>query len=282
MVPGQRGQGALLRHAGVVGNPAAHSLSPAIHRAGYAAVGLDWDYEAFTVTPADLEGFVRERCADPAWAGLSVTAPHKEAILAFGEPDEPTRLLGAGNTLVFDGGAARIYNTDVPGFVRAWRAHRLAAPSSVAIVGNGATARSIMLAVAGLGAHDVTLVVRDPARATTAAALGRDLGLAVGVQLLGDGIEQVDLVANTIPAAATAPHAEGLAAAAGAVFDVVYDPWPTPLGQAAQLRGIPGLNGLDLLAGQAVDQFFLLTGSEVSYELCRSAAGRELSRRAAL
>ncbi len=281
MVPGQRGQGALLRHAGVVGNPAAHSLSPAIHRAGYAAVGLDWDYEAFTVAPADLGSFVRERLADPAWAGLSVTAPHKEAILAFGEPDEPTRLLGAGNTLVFDGGA-RIYNTDVPGFVRAWRARGLPAPSSVAIVGNGATARSIMLAVAGLGAGDVTLLVRDPARAAKATALGRDLGLAVGVQLLGESIEQFDLVANTIPAAATAPHAEALAAAAGAVFDVVYDPWPTPLGQAAQLRGIPGLNGLDLLAGQAVDQFFLLTGAEVSYDLCRSAAGRELSRRAAL
>ena len=139
-----------------------------------------------------------------------------------------------------------------------------------------------LVLLAGLGAGDVTLLVRDPARAAKATALGRDLGLAVGVQLLGESIEQFDLVANTIPAAATAPHAEALAAAAGAVFDVVYDPWPTPLGQAAQLRGIPGLNGLDLLAGQAVDQFFLLTGAEVSYDLCRSAAGRELSRRAAL
>ena len=82
----------MLRHAGVVGDPAGHSLSPAIHRAGYAANDLDWAYEAYTVAPAELDAFVGERLDDPAWAGLSVTAPHKEAILAFGEADEPTRL----------------------------------------------------------------------------------------------------------------------------------------------------------------------------------------------
>jgi shikimate dehydrogenase len=66
------------------------------------------------------------------------------------------------------------------------------------------------------------------------------------------------------------------------VFDVVYDPWPTPLGAAAQREGRIGLNGLDLLAGQAVDQFFLLTCREMTFEQARTAAGREMSRRAAL
>lgn len=281
MVQGQQRQGAVLRHAGVVGDPAAHSLSPAIHRAGYLAVGLDWDYDSYTVAPGDLDTFVGDRIEDPSWAGLSVTAPHKEAILAFGEPDEPTRLLGAGNTLVF-GEAPRVHNTDVPGFVRAWRAHSLQAPASAAIVGNGATARSILLALAGLGTRDVILLVRDPARAAKARSLGGDLGLTVEVRLLGESVGAVDLVANTVPVAATAPHAEALAASTRVVFDVVYDPWPTPLGQAAQLEGIASLNGLDLLAGQAVDQFFLLTGRQVTFDACRSAAGRELSRRAGL
>lgn len=281
MVPGQQRQGTVLRHAGVIGDPAAHSLSPAIHRAGYAALGLDWDYEAFTVPPAELAGFVEERLGDPTWAGLSVTAPHKAAVLAFGEPDEPTRLLNAGNTLLF-GGTPRVCNTDVPGFVRAWRARGLTAPTSAAIVGNGATARSILLALAGLGTREVTLLVRDIGRAKACLDLAATLGLTARVSLLGERIERVDLVANTIPAAATAAHAEALVAQAKAVFDVVYDPWPTPLGRAAQLAGVAALSGLDLLAGQAVDQFFLLTGQNVTFEACRSAAGRELSRRAAL
>ena len=91
----------MLRRSGVVGDPAGHSLSPAIHRAGYAAVGLDWDYQAYTVATEEFGGFVRARLHDPEWVGLSVTAPHKEAVVSFGEPDEPTRLLGVGNTIVF-------------------------------------------------------------------------------------------------------------------------------------------------------------------------------------
>ena len=272
----------MLRRCGVVGDPAGHSLSPAIHRAGYEAKGLDWTYGAFTVAADELEGFVRARQGDPEWAGLSVTAPHKEAILAFGEADEPTRLIGGGNTLVF-GDEPRVYNTDAPGFVRAWRAHGLATPHAATIVGNGATARSIALALAGLGTRELTVVARTPERAASLLELGRSLGMTTRVVELGQPIERSDLVANTIPAAATEPHAAQLAASARVVFDVVYDPWPTPLGRAAQEAGCVALNGLDLLAGQAVDQFFLLTGgAQVTFEQCRSAAGRELRRRQAL
>ena len=272
----------MLRRAGVVGDPAGHSLSPAIHRAGYAANGLDWAYAAYTVAPSELEGFVGERIDDPAWAGLSVTAPHKEAILAFGEADEPTRLLGAGNTLVFGANGARVFNTDVPGFVRAWRAHGLSAPRSAAILGNGATARSILLALAGLGVTDVTFLARRPDRAVEILDLASILGVRAAVRSLDEGVDAVDVVANTIPAAATAPHAPALARAARVVFDAVNDPWPTPLGEASADAGRAALNGLDLLAGQAVDQFFLLTGVQVTFDACRSAAEQELRRRAGL
>ncbi|WP_344676229.1 shikimate dehydrogenase [Tessaracoccus defluvii] len=266
----------------MIGDPAAHSLSPAIHRAGYAVNGLDIDYEACTVAPADLDRFVADRVSDPTWVGLSVTAPHKEAIVALGDPDEPTRLVGGGNTMVFGEGRPRIHNTDVPGFGVAWRAHGLAAPRSAAILGNGATARSIVLALAGLGTRDVVVLARRPERAVGLVELATLLGLRAEVRTLGEAPGTVDLVASTIPVAAAAPHAAALAAAAGAVFDVVYDPWPTPLTGAAADAGIPVLSGLDLLAGQAVDQFFLLTGARVTFDACLSAAGRELKRRAAL
>lgn len=271
----------MLTHAGVIGDPARHSLSPAIHRAGYQACGLDWDYQAYTVTAAELGGFVADRLADPSWAGLSVTAPHKAAICALGEPDEPSLLLGAGNTLIF-GERPRVYNTDVPGFVRAWRQRGLAAPRSAAIVGGGATARSILLALATLGTRGVQLLVRSAARAADATRLAADLGLNVEVRGLDEAPVRVDLAVNTIPAAATEPLAARLVASAGAVFDVVYDPWPTPLGREALLAGVPALNGLDLLAGQAVDQFFLMTGRRIDFELARSAAGQALSARGGL
>lgn len=284
MVPGQHRPLQLMngRHrAAVIGDPAAHSLSPAIHRAGYAANDLAWEYEAVTVTPDELDGFVRARLDDPAWAGLSVTAPHKEAIVGFGEADEPTKLVGGGNTIVF-GDEPRVYNTDVPGFVRAWRAHGMERPRSAAILGNGATARSLVLALAGLEAREVVVLARRPERAGAILDLARMLGLHAEVKMLGESPGPVDLVASTIPAAATSPHAAALAADARVVFDAVYDPWPTPLGAAAQEVGRASLNGLDLLAGQAVDQFFLLTGHRVGFEECRSAAAAELKRRASL
>ncbi|NHB86037.1 shikimate dehydrogenase [Tessaracoccus sp. HDW20] len=264
-----------------MGDPAGHSLSPAIHRAGYAANGLDWSYDAYTVAPNDLAAFVQARIDDPAWAGLSVTAPHKEAILAFGAADEPSRLVGGGNTLVF-GADPTVHNTDVPGFVRAWRAHGLEAPRSAAILGNGATARSIVLALAGLGTREIVVLARRPERARSLTDLAGLLGMTAEVRPLAERPDHVDLLASTIPAAAAAPHAGRLAGSAGAVFDVVYDPWPTPLTAAAEDHGLVVLNGLDLLAGQAVDQFHLLTGRRVTFEQCRSAAGRELSRRSAL
>ncbi len=269
----------------LIGDPAEHSLSPAIHRDGYARLGLDWSYDAITVTPAHLEGFVADCLANDAWVGLGVTAPHKEAILEFGEPDHVTRLVGAGNTLLFHdrtaGTPPTVHNTDVPGFVRAWRARGLDLPRSAAIVGNGATARSLLVALAGLHVRQVVVLARDPARAARTVELGIALGVDTTAQPLDHHLPDLDLVATTIPAEATAPHAQAWADAAQYLFDAVYHPWPTPLGAAAAGHHSV-LTGLDLLAGQAVDQFHLLTGGTVTFDDCHAAAVEELQRRGAL
>ena len=262
----------------VIGDPAGHSLSPAIHRAAYDAAGLDWSYDAVTVAPSDLSDFLSVRLADPEWAGLSVTAPHKEAVMAFGEPDHVVRLVGAGNTLVF-GDSPAVHNTDVPGFVRAWRARGGGAVRQAAILGNGATARSIMVALAGLEAREVTVLARTPSRAATLVDLGTALGMNVTAEPLDAAVDGFDLLASTVPTAATEPFATAWAKASASIFDVVYDPWPTPLGLAAAHAGRASLNGLDLLAGQAVDQFHLLTGRHTTFDACRSAAVAELRRR---
>ena len=242
---------------------------------------MDWHYEAIDVAPGQLNAFVEGCLADESWAGLSVTAPHKDAIVQFGEPDEPTRILGCANTLVLSE-EPRVHNTDVAGFGVALRAATVQAPRRVAIVGNGATARSILLAVVQLGARECVVLARNPQRAVDLQLLADSLGIDAQVQALDAPLERIDLLASTIPAAATAPHAERWAQAATTFFDVVYDPWPTPLGVAAERLHRRALSGLDLLAGQAVDQFALLTGRTVSFEACLSAAKQELRRRATL
>lgn len=253
-----------------------------MHQAAYAANGLDWAYEAIDVTPEQLDAFVRERLDDPHWAGLSVTAPHKQAIIAYGEPDEISTLLGCGNTLVL-GDAPSVHNTDVPGFALALRERGLGTPARAAVVGNGATARSIVLALASLGTREVTAIVRNPTRAQGLTALAETLGIEMRIGMLDDELPRVDLLASTIPALATAPYARRWTQAAAAVFDVVYDPWPTPLGVAAEALHRQALTGLDLLAGQAVDQFFLLTqGGHTTFAACRSVAEQELRRRGAV
>ncbi len=266
----------------VIGDPAQHSLSPAIHRDGYRRSALAWDYDALTVPSGDLESFVAGCAADSSWAGLSVTAPHKEAIVAFGEPDHVSRLVGAGNTIVFhdrtEANPPTVHNTDVPGFVRAWRARGLGVPKTAAIVGNGATARSLLVALAGLHVAQVVILARDPSRAASAQDLGIALGIDTSVQPLAHNLPDVDLLANTIPAAATQPYAQSWADAAAWIFDAVYDPWPTPLGAAATSDHIM-VSGLDLLAGQAVDQFHLLTGGAITFDDAHAAAMTELRRR---
>lgn len=262
----------------VIGDPAAHSLSPAIHLAGYVANSLDWSYDAITVTPEELDGFLQGVLEDPEWKGLSVTAPHKEALLSHGEPDHVARLVGGGNTLVKGADGVTVHNTDVPGFVRAWRHHGLGSLKRAAIVGNGATARSLLVGLAGLEVAEVLVLARRPERAASLIELGTALGVNTEAVALDEELPELDLLASTVPTDATAPHAKRWAAAAKVLFDAVYDPWPTPLASAAA-DGQVVITGLELLAGQAVDQFYLMTGRQVTFADCLSAAEAELRRR---
>ena len=105
----------------VLGDPIAHSLSPALHRAGYAAVGLDWTYEAHPVAAGQLAGFVRG--LDASWRGLSLTMPLKREAADLASAVSPVaRVAGAVNTLLLVDGALHGDNTDVPGAVAALRA----------------------------------------------------------------------------------------------------------------------------------------------------------------
>lgn len=255
------------RICAVLGSPIAHSLSPALHRAAYEHLGLDWTYERHQVEADELAGFVAG--CGPDWRGLSMTMPLKEAALAIGEVDELARLAGASNTLVFGdslaGGdrAPRLFNTDVGGLVDALTAGGVADAQRATVLGSGATARSTLVSLARLGVGEVTVVARTPAKAAVLVPLAETLGVRLRLQPWDEPVAVTDLLVSTVNAGAADDRAEELAEMSAAVFDVIYHPWPTPLAQAAVARDRVVLNGLDLLVRQAVGQIELMTEQSV-------------------
>jgi shikimate dehydrogenase len=266
----------------VLGSPIAHSLSPALHRAAYAHLGLDWTYDAVEVDSSGLRAFVES--LDGTWRGLSLTMPLKRAVIPLVDSlDEWAQLAGVANTVVLDGRQRTGLNTDLPGAVAAVVERVPGTIRSAVVIGGGATAASVLLALAELGCRTATLLVRDPARAVeTVAAAGRHPRapeLAVST-IAGAGELEADIVVSTVPAAAQTPELLAACAGIGAVFEVVYDPWLTPFAQSAMDTGRPLVSGLDLLAHQAVLQVDLMTGEPVPVDLVRDAGHAELARRA--
>ncbi|MFL6064751.1 MAG: shikimate dehydrogenase [Friedmanniella sp.] len=266
------------RRCAVLGSPIAHSLSPALHRAAYRVLGLDWRYDLVEVDEAGLPGFVAG--CDASWRGLSLTMPLKAAALELGDVDPLARQAAAANTLIFEAdGSRRLYNTDVAGLVWALRRAGVDALDRVTILGAGATARSSLLSVARLGASRVTVLARTPAKAEPLVALGASLGVDVLVTPWAAPLPAADALLSTAVAGAADHLAAAAAASAPVVFDAIYHPWPTVLAAAAEAAGCRLVNGLDLLVGQALLQLELMTGHLVDpavlYTAGRSAlAGR--------
>jgi shikimate dehydrogenase len=251
----------------VLGDPIEHSLSPVLHRAAYDELGLDWSYDAVRVSAGGLAAYVDGLGAE--WRGLSLTMPLKrEAVPLLTSQDEWTRVSGAANTLLLDeAGGRHGLNTDVPGAEAALAGATTAHLRHAVVLGGGATAASVLLALAERGLERATLVVREPTRAgETVEVVGRhprppELSVVAIDALEPTGVDPtVDVLVSTVPATAQSPALLRAAAEVPVVFDVVYDPWPTPLGEQALATGQTLVGGLDLLLWQAVDQVRAMTG----------------------
>lgn len=269
-------------NAAVLGSPIAHSLSPVLHRAAYAALGLtQWRYAAHEVDEQAFLPFVAG--LDETWRGLSLTMPLKEVAFDVAADVSPTALAtGAVNTLVRrETGEWDAHNTDVHGIVSALvGARELVEAAPATVLGSGATARSAIAALAQLGATGVHLAVRAAARPATL-RMAADLGVAVEEVPLADWAGaaagpggSVGLVVSTLPTGAGAAAAEVLEGRrlSGTLLDVVYADWPTPLARAGAAAGLDVVSGLDMLVHQAGEQVRLMTGREAPLEAMFAAA----------
>jgi shikimate dehydrogenase len=279
----------------VLGDPIAHSLSPTLHRAGYDAAGLDWTYDAVRVPEDGLVDFVHG--LGPDWRGLSLTMPLKRRALGLARTVTPrAALAGAANTLVLEGGeVVLVDNTDLPGAAAAVRERYDGPVSAATVLGGGATAASTALAMCDLGARAIRLLVRSPERAAETAAViaAHPSGPTVEVGSLADARPVGEVLVSTIPAAAQDDALVRGCADVPVVFEVVYDPWPTPLAEsvadsltdsltdslADSLADRVLVGGLDLLVHQAALQFELFTGRPGPLEPMRAAGEAALAAR---
>lgn len=251
----------------VLGDPIDHSLSPVIHTAAYEALGLTgWQYDAVLVANGGLAGFIDG--LDPAqWRGLSLTMPLKrEAVALLGSHDEWVAASGACNTILLEpDGSRHGLNTDVTGALMVLGEHDQTPLEHAVVLGGGATATSVLLALAERGLVHATIVVRDPDRAadTVHAVTAHRSAPSVEARALADVAHASlagDILVSTVPASAQTPDLLAAVAEIPLVFEVVYEPWPTPLAAAAERSGQTVINGLDLLIAQAVNQVAAMTG----------------------
>lgn len=275
-----------MKRLAVLGQPVSHSLSPVMHNAALAALGMDdeWTYEAIELSPVDFRDGV-ERLRREGFAGANVTIPHKEAALELAtERSAAATAIGAANTLTFDERGIVADNTDAPGFVAALPAAFDAAGARAVVYGAGGSARAVCWALLSAGAS-LTVRNRTIARAEE---LTTALGGGEAEELAG-GLAGFDLLVNATSIGLASPDAErvspeGALKALGIsadqldesliVVDLVYGSEPTGLAVAAANAGATVVDGLEILVRQGAESFRIWTGLDPPIDVMRKAVRR--------
>ncbi|MFE5759737.1 shikimate dehydrogenase [Streptomyces massasporeus] len=271
------------RRAAVLGSPIVHSLSPVLHRTAYQELGLaGWTYDRFEVDEAGLPAFLET--LGPEWAGLSLTMPLKRAVIPLlDEISETAASVDAVNTVVRTEDGRRIGdNTDIPGMVAALREHGIDKVDAAAVLGAGATASSALAALSRICPGEIAVYVRSEARATEMRQWAERLDVAVRIADWTDAEQalRAPLVISTTPAGVTDALARSVPERPAALFDVLYDPWPTDLAARWSAYGGAVVSGLDLLVHQAVLQVEQMTGlAPAPLDAMRKAGERALAAR---
>lgn len=237
----------------VWGDPIDHSASPALHRAAYEHLALDWRFSRRRVAQDELDANLQ--AIDGGVRGLALTMPLKHAAFrAADRHDRHAVSTGAVNTLLRKDASWHGFNSDVGGIVDAFREHGVDALDSVRILGAGATSASALVAAAEMGVRRVEVRARRPEQASRQLLMGEALGVEIVVAPFDPAASAVDATVSTLPGGAElpAPVAEQLAASGGVLLDVSYAPWPSAMA-AAWGQGLV-ISGREMLLHQAVRQ----------------------------
>ncbi len=247
------------RRYALIGRDLRASPSPAMHRAAYVETGLDARYFPIELDETDEVVELVGPRGIAGLEGLAVTAPFKEQVAGRCEPADPVaRLAGAVNTVTIRDGRWRGHNTDAPAAVELVSRYRSPEKARVAVVGAGGTGKALAAAFRQRGAQ-VCFFNRSRGRARD--AVRRIGGTERPLAELAEA--SWDVLLQTTPLGRDGESIP-LGTAQGTVLDVVYGPRPTPLVSEARRRGLPVIDGLELLVAQAVRQFELLTGRRAS------------------
>ena len=261
-----------MRRLAVLGTPIAHSRSPAIHNAAFAALGMEgeWSYEAIEVQPDELEERLRAMPAE-GFVGANVTVPHKvTALLLSDRRSEVAREIGAANTLSFVDGEVRADNTDAEGLMEALPGRP--AGRRALVLGAGGAARAVVWGLTRAGA-DVAVWNRTPERA---ASLCAELGGRVEAE---PAAGEYELVVNSTSVGMggedpfeSLPLSRDWFGRSQTVVDMVYGEQQSRLLQAAAEAGADVVDGLEVLVCQGAASFRLWTGIEPPLDVMREAA----------
>lgn len=273
---------------GIIGNPVGHSMSPAIHNRACAELGLDYVYLAFRVE--DVEGAIRGVRALENFRGLSVTIPHKVAVIPFlDEVSKVDESIGSVNTVVKENGRLKGLGTDGPGARKALLdAGAQLAGKRILVIGSGGAARAIAfdLAFNGGSASIGILGVIPEELARLASNLREKTTTPIDSALLDDRIlaaemEKADVVIHTTPIGMHPKVDRSLVPkqlfrTGQTVMDIVYNPLRTKLLTEAEQRGLRTVSGIDMFVNQAVLQFEAWTGMAAPVAVMREAVLEQL------
>jgi shikimate dehydrogenase len=255
--------------AEVIGDPIAHSQSPAIHRFWLDCLELEGSYEATLVPAEKLDAYFADRLRDPDWRGCNVTIPHKENVLVHLDEIEPrAAAIGAVNCVVRSARGLIGYNTDIDGIAEALDDVVLEGRKA-AMIGGGGAARAVVTYLASQRAGQIAILVRDPKKAEPLRALAAGTSCEIASLESADTLfDGAVVMINASPlgmAGCPEMPAEFLAtasrhAAAATLFDMVYEPVATPFLAGGRRAGGRTVDGLTMLVGQARKAFELFFG----------------------
>jgi shikimate dehydrogenase len=266
---------------GVIGHPIAHTASPAMHDAAFAALGLNARYVAFDVAPEAVGDAVRGMRALGV-RGLNVTVPHKQAVMPFlDEIADDAAIIDAVNVIHNTDGRLVGHNTDAVGLLRSLEEAGMGMKGAdVALLGAGGAARAVVRAARLARARSVTIINRTLSKAEALAAAFSSDAMPVsapgpGNPAFDSGVKNAKIIVNAtslgMMESDAAPLNFELLDTGHCVIDIIYNPWETALLRAARESGARTLNGFGMLVHQAAESFHIWTGRPAPIEAMRRA-----------